>query len=676
MTTLQLEPKLMKALVVLCDRPGEVITPQELMDAVWSQTHVSESLVRRAVSELRRHLGDDAKNPSYIQTIAKKGYRIIAPIQPLTPLILPEKSAPISQKEPKRSGPKRNRTLGWFILGVGLLVSALWLTRPKTKPSPGVSSTITPAGSETRGWFRDLEAGPDGQWVAFSWDPNEGDQGNLYLAEKASGRIRLLSKMPQPQRFPIWTEDQTVVFTVNDGQSTALTRLQLPNGTPEAFLYLPCQVAGLDFYRKDRSLVMAHRPDAAHPFRLKTMALDTEKTTSLSDPPPHFLGDLVPQVSPDQHHIAFLRGPSRDEMDLFVISSDGGPARRLTFNHAPMGSIAWGPRSQWLYFTLAQDGQYQLWRLDPGGGEANRCKSLLQNTTEITVAMNGQFTVASHLTKTEIWRLNLQETNPRAKPWISGNARDTYPRVSPDGESILFASDRSGAPELWSCDASGDQLVKLSAFGGPFIGYPNWSPDGLKAVFEARVGGHSNLYWLHTQRGGSRQLTDDRFEDRFPFWSRDGHAIYFASNRKNGWQLWRLAFPNGQPEQVTPNGGYLAELTTEGHALLFTKREQSGLWHLDLTNLQEKRLEGFEAIELLAWTQSQEGLYFAQANEESIPTLFYQEHGRKNAIAICPLPGMPEKASITLDQTNKKLYFSTVERIESKLLTFDELHFE
>lgn len=667
----------MKVLLVLCDQPGQVVTPQELIDRVWSQTHVSESLVRRAVSELRRHLGDDAKDPSYIQTIAKTGYRIIAPIQPLKPLILPEQSTPTPTNTPRsRANPRWIRTLGWLGLWMGLFLGSWWLTEAFRGREPALSKLTNSVGMETKGWFRDLETGPDGQLVAFSWAQEEKGQNNLYLAEKNSGRMRLLSKMPQAQRFPIWTEKQTIAFAVDYGTSAALTRVHLPNSEAEEFLHLTGQIAGLDFYHQKHTFVMGHRPDVDHPFRIKIIDPNTGKTISLSDPPTHFLGDLGLKISPNQEQIAFLRGPSRDEMDLFVQPINGGPARRLTFNHGQMGSLAWGERNQWIYFTLAEDGHFQLWRVALSGGKAYRCKSLLQNTAEISIAVNGQFSVVEHITKTEIWRLNLQKTHPRTKPWISRNARDTFPRVSPDGKRILFTSDRSGAPELWSCDASGDRLVKLSAFGGPFLGYPNWSPDGQKVVFEARVGGYSDLYWLHTLRGGSRRLTDDTFQDRFPFWSNDGQAIFFASNRKNGWQLWRLAFPNGQPEQITPNGGYLAEMTPSGDALLFSKKEQHGLWRLNLTNRKEERLEGFGETELLAWTQSREGLYFVKANEQNAATLYHLKHGEKTPKAISLLPGFPEKASLTFDPIHQKLYFSTVDRVESRLLTFDELHFE
>jgi TolB-like protein/DNA-binding winged helix-turn-helix (wHTH) protein len=81
----RIEPKCMQVLVCLASRPGEVVSKEELMRAVWTDTFVTDEVLTRAISELRRTLSDDAKRPRLIETIPKIGYRIIAPVQPVTP---------------------------------------------------------------------------------------------------------------------------------------------------------------------------------------------------------------------------------------------------------------------------------------------------------------------------------------------------------------------------------------------------------------------------------------------------------------------------------------------------------------------------------------------------------------------------------------------------------------
>ncbi len=75
--TVHLEPKVMAVLVLLAERAGKVVEKDEIIHAVWPDTVVSEVSVPRCVSELRRALDDDAREPRFIETIPKKGYRLI-----------------------------------------------------------------------------------------------------------------------------------------------------------------------------------------------------------------------------------------------------------------------------------------------------------------------------------------------------------------------------------------------------------------------------------------------------------------------------------------------------------------------------------------------------------------------------------------------------------------------
>ncbi len=76
--TKTLEPKVMDVLVFLSERQGEVVSRQQILDAVWREVVVGDEVVSRAVSLLRTELGDDQKKPRYLKTISKRGYCLIA----------------------------------------------------------------------------------------------------------------------------------------------------------------------------------------------------------------------------------------------------------------------------------------------------------------------------------------------------------------------------------------------------------------------------------------------------------------------------------------------------------------------------------------------------------------------------------------------------------------------
>src|ERR1700686_1320276 len=78
--TIHVEPKGMEVLVCLAQHPGEPLTKEKLLQAVWADTFVTDDVLTRSISELRRAFEDDARESTVIQTIPKRGYRLLAPV--------------------------------------------------------------------------------------------------------------------------------------------------------------------------------------------------------------------------------------------------------------------------------------------------------------------------------------------------------------------------------------------------------------------------------------------------------------------------------------------------------------------------------------------------------------------------------------------------------------------
>ena len=84
-TTEQLEPRAFQVLRYLAERPGKLVTIDELMEAHWADVVVTPNAVTRVIAQLRKALGDDAKDPRYIQTVARSGYRLVAAVDGAPP---------------------------------------------------------------------------------------------------------------------------------------------------------------------------------------------------------------------------------------------------------------------------------------------------------------------------------------------------------------------------------------------------------------------------------------------------------------------------------------------------------------------------------------------------------------------------------------------------------------
>jgi DNA-binding winged helix-turn-helix (wHTH) protein len=77
----RLDLKAMELLVYLAEHAGEVLSKQRLVDSVWKVEAIADGTLTHAIAQLRKSLGDHARSPTYIETIPKRGYRLIAPVR-------------------------------------------------------------------------------------------------------------------------------------------------------------------------------------------------------------------------------------------------------------------------------------------------------------------------------------------------------------------------------------------------------------------------------------------------------------------------------------------------------------------------------------------------------------------------------------------------------------------
>jgi TolB-like protein/DNA-binding winged helix-turn-helix (wHTH) protein len=133
----RVEARTMKLLVCLAERAGEVVSIDDLLDQVWSGVVVTPDSVYQAVASLRRLLRDDARQPEYIATVPRLGYRMVAPVRPWVdaPRVeAPRVEAPVAPADPAGS-PRGQRRRGVVLLAAGsalfvaLLVALLFNSR-------------------------------------------------------------------------------------------------------------------------------------------------------------------------------------------------------------------------------------------------------------------------------------------------------------------------------------------------------------------------------------------------------------------------------------------------------------------------------------------------------------------------------------------------------------------
>src|SRR5262245_22601485 len=149
--TLQVRPKVMDLLTYLAAHPGEVVSKEQLLDDVWRTQAVSESALTRTVTELRQALGDDAGEPRLLETIPKRGYRLIGSV-----LAIPPDAAVIA---PGQVGGITARAMWLAVAAIGLagaLVAWMWFRN--LAPAPPVRVAVLP--------FDQISDDPDRKYLA------------------------------------------------------------------------------------------------------------------------------------------------------------------------------------------------------------------------------------------------------------------------------------------------------------------------------------------------------------------------------------------------------------------------------------------------------------------------------------------------------------------------------
>jgi TolB-like protein/DNA-binding winged helix-turn-helix (wHTH) protein/Flp pilus assembly protein TadD len=115
-TTVRLQPKIMEVLVCLAQHAGDPVSKEELLESVWPGTFVTDDVLTRAISELRRVFEDDAQESRVIQTIAKRGYRLIVPVERANQA---QATSPTQQTR----APRSIRGKRWVVLVAGTLTT-------------------------------------------------------------------------------------------------------------------------------------------------------------------------------------------------------------------------------------------------------------------------------------------------------------------------------------------------------------------------------------------------------------------------------------------------------------------------------------------------------------------------------------------------------------------------
>ncbi len=244
-----------------------------------------------------------------------------------------------------------------------------------------------------------------------------------------------------------------------------------------------------------------------------------------TDPTDFYNDDTNPVWSPDGKTIAFA-GQRSGNVEVYTMNPDGTNVKRLTFAIAADTPHGWSPDGRTIYFHSSRDRNQEIYSMNADGSNQTRLTDNPANDSVPTASPDGTkiiFASNRDSNDVELYTMNPDGSNQTRLTESPGS--DTRPDWSPDGGEIIWSSQRTFVTgsttardaEIYKMNADGTEIVRLTdnstndpttALNESLDQNPAWSPDGTKIVFDSNRSGDQEVYTMNADGSGVTRLTD------------------------------------------------------------------------------------------------------------------------------------------------------------------------
>jgi Tol biopolymer transport system component/DNA-binding winged helix-turn-helix (wHTH) protein len=629
---LKLTRQAFQVLTILLERPGEVVTREEIQKRLWPDTFVDfEQNLNTAIKKLREVLDDSAENSRFVETLPRRGYRFIAPVEKIEAL---NQGMPL---EVSIRRPKHYRAL----LTVGLLLAATLSTivayRVFSRPHVPLDPITVVPFTTYPGFEGAPSFSPDGNQLAFAWS-KEGLNFDLYVKQVGQERAVQLTYRPATYVIPAWSPDGRFIAFGRRGKEDRDTGIYLVPalGGSERKLadaahrrnhvayFLSWSPDGrwLAFSKEDASLAIGEHT-SPEKVLIHLLDVETGEQRVLPNPFPDCALNLEPAFSPDGKYMAAVCMLTDGVNRIYIQAREGGQAREVVLVKGSSGflggsleGLAWAADSEsLLYGSLGH-----LWRVGLAGGTPDKLLFAQDVQTPAVAHTGNRLAFAQVSFPANIWKLDFTSPTELAGPAtkVIGSSRGEWNlRTSPDGKHIAFESRRSGRLQIWVCDRDGSNPIQVSYLGEDRV--PSWSPDSRRLAFDSRASGKAEIYIVNADGGQPHRLSTGTPNAASPRWSRNGQWIYFVTQQPDG--TWKVPTDGGTPIRLMKEGRYDAQESVDGARIFFVVGYHEGdkvteqIWSA-LADGGDERLET-PMVTNASWDPARDGIYFLDGVDSS-----------------------------------------------------------
>lgn len=579
---LRLPEQQFQVLELLLRSRGQLVSREEIRNRLWPNDIVVEfdSSINSTIKKLRAVLGDSADEPRFIETIARRGYRIMVEARFAEDPPAAERVEEMAVRDPSAGQPSMQVSLpirtdkdstqtsgrNWpstaIAGGVILLCAAItWLLiHPRARSAAPTFTQLT----DQPGPELYPSLSPDGKSLIYQ-SKSSGKWDIYFQRIGGSNAVNLTKDSLDENTQPAFSPDGELVAFRSERDGGGIFVMGATGEDVRrltSFCYNPSWApTGREIVCSTGWFRGVEETNTSLNGRLFRVSASTGESHAI---PGEIEDARQPCWSPAGYRIAYWGRRHGAQRDIWTVAADGGePVAVTTDSHMDWNPV-WSPDGRYLYFSSDRGGSMNLWRvrINEKTGETLAAPEPVTTPSQwsgfISFSQDGEHIAYVQQTRTSnLYKVSFDPAREtiigQPVPLTQGSRQFWGPDVSPDGQWVAFTS-RQEPENVYVVKIDGTGLRQLTR-DGYLKREPRWSPDGKWIAFFSNPTGKWQIWAIRPDGTGLKQLTDSREGADGPVWSPDGTHLFSFS-------------PAGRPFIFEPDKNWSAqkyrELPPEG----------------------------------------------------------------------------------------------------------------